>query len=123
MGRPWCGSAVLCVGLQESWVGSKSNILATFSGLPEAVQRVFMAARACGMPLVHIRAKYTHDASPWVPFFKSLNPEKPAYEVTMEPADWAQHLPGETIIAKPTYDAFVGTDLDGILKSASVEHV
>jgi len=120
---PHENSAVLVVDLQEAWVGPTSVTHEVFPELVPAVQRVFMTARTFGLPLIHIRAQYTCEGSPWVPFFKEMNPEKPAYEVTVEGASFALEQPGEIVMTKPTYDAFAQTELHSLLQRSRVNHV
>jgi len=80
-------------------------------------------ARTFGLPLIHIRAQYTCEGSPWLPFFKELNPEKPAYEATVEGASFAQKEPGEIEMPKTNYDAFANTELHSLLQRSRVNHV
>mmetsp|Transcript_24383 Transcript_24383/g.59164 ORF Transcript_24383/g.59164 Transcript_24383/m.59164 type:complete len:201 (+) Transcript_24383:45-647(+) len=116
-------TAVLCVDLQEAWVGDSSPLHQVFPNFRPAVTRLFAWARGASVPLVHIRARYTLEDSPWVPNFTELNPEKPSTSVTPDAASFAKELEGEPIVFKPTFDGFLNTDLDEVLRKNEVEHV
>ncbi|MBB6253572.1 cysteine hydrolase family protein [Nitrospirillum iridis] len=79
---------------------------------PEAeanVARLLAAWRARGWPLIHVR----HDS---VEPNSSYRPGQPGNAFK----DEAMPLPGETIVAKRTNSAFIGTGLDDLLRGRGV---
>jgi nicotinamidase-related amidase len=77
---------------------------------PDAEQNIaalLRAWRAAGRPIYHIRHDSVEPASHYRPG-QSGNEFKPE----------AQPLPGETIVAKQTNSAFIGTDLESRLRAA-----
>jgi nicotinamidase-related amidase len=80
---------------------------------PEAeanIARLLAAWRASGRPIYHIRHDSTEAQS-------AYRPGQPGNDFKPE----AQPLPGETVIAKRTNSAFIGTDLERRLRAAGHE--
>jgi len=76
---------------------------------PEAlsnIARLLAAWRASGRPVYHIRHDSTFSDSPF-------RPGQPGNDFKPETAPW----PGETIVAKRTNSAFIGTDLEARLRA------
>jgi len=46
---------------------------------------------------VHVRAVYTPQTSPWMPYFESLNPDKGGASTDNIPEEFARELPGEKV--------------------------
>jgi len=99
-------AALLVIDVQKaidhpSW-GERNN--------PDAERNIaalLRAWRAHGMPIYHIRHDSTEPAS-------TYRPGQPGNEFKPE----AQPLPGETVVAKRTNSAFIGTGLESRLRSA-----
>ncbi|MBI2679633.1 MAG: cysteine hydrolase [Candidatus Solibacter usitatus] len=106
MHRLPAGAALLIIDLQKaidhpSW-GRRNN--------PEGernIARLLAHWRASGMPLYHIRHDSTEPDS-------TYRPGQPGHDFK----DEARPLPGETIIAKKTPNAFIGTGLEEKLRAA-----
>jgi nicotinamidase-related amidase len=105
--NPWPpGAALLVIDVQKaidhpSW-GERNN--------PEAERNIaalLHAWRAAGRPIYHIRHDSTFAASHYRPG-QLLHEFKPE----------AAPAPGETVIAKRTNSAFIGTDLESRLRSS-----
>jgi len=104
--------ALLVIDLQRaiddpSWAkdGPRNN--------PEAeanIARLLASWRKAGRPIFHIRHDSTQPQSPY-------RPGQPGNEFKPE----ALPLPGETIIAKRTNSAFIGTELESRLRSAGIK--
>jgi nicotinamidase-related amidase len=100
--------ALLVIDLQKaidhpSW-GERNN--------PQAEKNVFRLLenfRARRWPIFHVRHDSTEPES-------TYRPGQPLHEFKPETAP----LPGETVIAKHTNSAFIGTSLEAILRDASV---
>lgn len=99
-------AALLVIDLQKaidhpSW-GRRNN-----PGAEQNVAALLAAWRAQGMPIYHIRHDSTEPASLY-------RPGQPGNEFKPD----AQPLPGETVIAKQTNSAFIGTTLESRLRAA-----
>lgn len=100
-------AALIVIDVQKaidhpSW-GERNN--------PEAehnIAALLAAWRASGRPIYHVRHDSVEPAS-------NYRPGQPGHDFKPE----AQPLPGETIIAKRTNSAFIGTDLESRLRGAS----
>jgi nicotinamidase-related amidase len=82
---------------------------------PDAVARIadlLRAFRAAGLPIFHVRHEGTHPGS-------SVLPGSTGYRVR----DEACELPGEPVVVKRVNSAFIGTDLEGRLRSAGIRTV
>jgi nicotinamidase-related amidase len=100
--------ALLLIDLQKavdhpSW-GERNNPQAE-----DNVARLLAAFRARGLPVFHIR----HDS---VEPGSTYRPGQPLHDFKAEAAP----LPGETVIAKRTNSAFIGTELEQRLRDASI---
>ncbi len=110
--RPGPAIALLVIDLQKAiddprWAkdGPRNN--------PEAeanVARLLVDWRKAGRPIIHIRHDSTEPQS-------SYRPGQPGNEFKPE----ALPLPGETIIAKRTNSAFIGTELESRLRRAGIK--
>jgi len=105
--NPWpLHAALLVIDVQKAidhpgW-GERNN--------PEAERNIaalLHAWRASGRPIYHIRHDSTEPASHY-------RPGQPLHDFKPEAAP----APGETVIAKRTNSAFIGTDLEARLRSA-----
>lgn len=72
------------------------------------IAALLAAWRATGRPIYHVRHDSTEPASHY-------RPGQPAHEFKPE----AQPRPGETIVAKKTNSAFIGTELESRLRAAN----
>jgi nicotinamidase-related amidase len=76
------------------------------------VSKLLGAWRAQSRPVFHIRHDSTFAGSPY-------RPGQPAHAFKQE----AQPLPAETVIAKRTNSAFIGTNLEQVLRDARIDTV
>lgn len=107
-------AALLLIDLQRaiddaSWAaaGPRNN-----PGAEANAARLLEAWRRAGRPLFHIR----HDS---VESRSTYRPGQPGHDFKPETAP----LPGETVIAKRTGNAFVGTELEARLRAAGTERL
>jgi nicotinamidase-related amidase len=113
------GVALLLVDYQPAYYAGATR--AAFPDLPAKVGRLLASARSRLRPaqIVHVRANYTHA---FAQNFLRLNPDKPLpSDVDAEP--WASGAVGERVVAKGSFDAFHGTDLDAHLRALGCERV
>ena len=105
--NPWPpGAALLVIDVQKaidhpSW-GERNN-----PGAEDNIAALLGSWRADGRPIYHIRHDSTFPASHY-------RPGQPLHEFKPEAAP----APGETVIAKRTNSAFIGTDLEARLRAA-----
>ncbi len=90
---------------QPGWGGPRNNPQAEAN-----IVRLLTGWRATGRPIYHVRHDSTFADSPY-------RPGQPGNEFKPEVAP----LPGETVIAKRTNSAFIGTDLEARLRAARHE--
>lgn len=116
-------SVLLIVDYQKKYY-SGNIVSRAFPEVPDNVSKILKFWRECNNPIIHIRAHYTDRTSRFIPFFRELHPERSDYVYTSAaPEPFAQEIMGEQIVLKPTWDAFVGTNLDEILQSMNVKNV
>lgn len=97
----------------------RKDVTAAAAILP-VVQSLVERARAAGVPVVWLRADYSHDRIP-----DSMAAKLVARGITAEcckPGTWGfewfgglQPAPGEAIVTKHSYSGFVGTDMQQVL--------
>ena len=119
--------ALVLIDLQPEWY-SRSHVSKLFPELGDNVKRLLGAVRKMDCAhVVHVRAKYAHDSSPWskwMKHFKALNPEKTVeIDGTSCCEPFAKEVGGEKVFIKPTFDAFQGTALHEYLKERGIQKV
>ena len=95
-----------------------------FKDFPRNVSALLETARTKGHPVVHVRSSFKPDRSNWMLFYKPQGRgDVPAIAGTEGASieDFAAPLPGEHVVVKQTFDAFVGTDLEEYLCSRGVK--
>lgn len=88
----------------EHWGGRRNN--------PEAeanIARLLAGFRVANQPVIHVRHASTSPDSP-------LRPERPGHRVKPE----AEEKAGEAVVLKTVNSAFIGTDLEALLRSAEI---
>ena len=136
--------ALLVVDIQKGFFSKNPALQKEFPEFESNVTQLLALMRGGGRdagPLcklvVHIRAGYSSErGSAFIPTFKRLNPEKilVAPETPdAEAEDFAKEIdsahsaggggPTEIVLDKPTFDAFLNTDLDEQLQAAGIEEV
>ena len=115
--------ALILVDIQRDfWPPFKEH--ERFSGFPGNVSALLEVARSRGLPVVHVRSAFKPDRSDWMLFYKPQGRgDVPAIAGTEGASieGFASPLPGEHVIVKQTFDAFVGTDLEEYLGSRGVK--
>ena len=64
------------VDIQKPFYSSNSVIKSEFPNLAENVKQALDHARAKKMMVVHVRAVYNEQVSPWIQNFRAMNPNK-----------------------------------------------
>ena len=125
------GTALLVVDVQPCYWRDVPEVHDSFPQLPNNMTRLLSAARSRGANVVHIRASYAMALSPWLEQFSKLHPERDKIEIEpMEGEPWAAPIPGEPVIVKDNFNAFLsvtgsapGSDLASMLRCMEVNTV
>jgi len=116
---PWSRYALVLVDLQRDfWT---EEVAATAPELPDRVAALLAYARAEGLTVVHVRARFRRDGSDWIARYR-LRTSIPCIDGTpgVETLPFAAELAGEPVVAKQSFDGFLGTDLDEVLAERGV---
>jgi nicotinamidase-related amidase len=111
---PWGRFALVVVDLQRDfWT---EEVARTVPELPDRVAALVTFARAEGLTVVHLRARFRSDGSDWIARYRLRN-RIPCIDGTPGAATlpFANELPGEPVVTKQSFDGFLGTDLDEVL--------
>jgi nicotinamidase-related amidase len=111
---PWSQYALALVDLQRDfWTEAVAR---TVPELPDRAAALVTYARAEGLTVVHIRARFRPDGSDWIARYR-LGNRIPCIDGTpgVAPLPFAEELPGEPVVTKQSFDGFFGTDLDEVL--------
>ncbi len=124
-------TALLLIDMQWGFLDAESSLCV--AGAVQTVgtcARVLEAARACGMPVIHVRRRYSFDGGDvepvrletWLAGGRPLCPEGDRPDsVEVPPA--LDELPGEPVLWKPRFSAFFSTELDRMLRRRAIEAV
>ncbi|MBI2756787.1 MAG: cysteine hydrolase [Chloroflexi bacterium] len=128
-------TALLVIDMQNDYIhpegvaGRRGADLTTVREMVPRVQGLVGAARTAGVPVVYTRNWHSAvtDSEPWLERSRrSLLPgEARAGLAGTWGADWygVEPAPGETVINKFRYDAFLGTNLEFVLRAAGIRTV
>src|SRR4051812_25821826 len=100
---PWARHALVLVDLQRDFW--EEMAAATAPQLPERVADLLAWARADGLAVVHVRARFRPDGSDWMARYR-LRGRIPGVEGTSgaETLPFARELPGEPVVTKQSFD-------------------
>lgn len=113
--------ALVLVDIQEEFT-TIPEVHDAFPHLRVSVEGLLHTFRSQGFPIVHIRAEYNVESSPWIPWFYEISQR--TYRPTLPTSiSWAKELEDEKVIIKHTFDGFLGTDLESYLKEKGIERV
>lgn len=120
-------TALLMIDMQWGFIDEASSlcIAGARASIP-ACQAVLDAARAAGMPVVHVRREYAADGSDVEPVRRQLweeggRPLSAAWPESLEAPTALAPLAGEEILMKPRFSAFFDTGLHGWLQARNIE--
>jgi nicotinamidase-related amidase len=116
----WSRYALVLVDLQNDFWSPEAR--STAPDLPDRVAELLDYARAEGLMVVHLRARFQADGSDWMARYR-LRGRIPCVEGTpgVETLPFAVEMPGEPVVVKHSFDGFLGTDLDDILTSHRIK--
>ena len=101
--------------------------MAKWLTVEKRVEELLSFARSRNLMVIHVRADYSPEKSPWFPRWDEMN--RLSGKGTMgvvSPDDvcsFAKELEGEHIIAKPTFDGFLNTSLESLLKDNGITEI
>ena len=125
--------ALLIVDVQPEWYpitnAPLTPIQRAFPRFTQRIQALLNTHRRLGSRIIHIRSRYAadmhdnHDIThKWHSQFREFHPDK-TLMLSGDAHPCARALPGEDILYKPTFDAFLYTRLDSILAQFKVRTV
>jgi nicotinamidase-related amidase len=116
---PWSRYALVLVDLQNDFWSEA--VAATAPELPDRVAALLAYARAEGLAVVHVRARFRPDGRDWMARYRLRN-WIPCIDGTPGVATlpFAAELPGEPVVTKQSFDGFLGTDLDEVLAGRGI---
>jgi ureidoacrylate peracid hydrolase len=126
-------AALVVVDVQNDFCGpvSVTGVVRDNSAMVamcSALDGLIPAARAANVPVIYVRTVHDHLADS--PVWRSRRPEPYLYEDELcKPGTdgigfaCTPPLPGEAVVTKRRYDAFIGTDLDHLLRSMGREAI
>ena len=104
------GTALLVIDVQKGFDEiAASGLPRNNPGAESRIAELLAAFRAAGALVIHIRHASREPGS-------VFRPEHPGYVVQ----DLARELPGEPVLVKHVNSAFIGTDLDGLLRTRGI---
>lgn len=124
-------TALLMIDMQWGFIHPDSSLCihGAEASIP-ACADVLRIARVLGLPIYHIRRRYSYDGSDVEPVRKSiwLQGGRPlctegAHPHSVEPPLELAEMPGETVIFKPRFSAFFETGLHEILQREHIDTV
>ena len=121
MTSPWSRYALVLVDMQRDFWSAAAAM--TAPDLPDRVTRLEYA-RAEGLTVVHVRARFRPDGGDWMARYRLRN-WIPCIDGTpgVETLPFAAELPSEPVVTEQTFDGFLGTDLDEVLAGRGIRGV
>ena len=131
---------LLLVDVQPEWYHTGGDTHKAFPHFVARITQLLAYARTHGFRVVHIRSKYdmtkrcTHRNAPehvtaadtrftkWHKLFRRMHPKKPT-ALSGKPLPCARALAHESVVYKPTFDAFLGTRLHTLLQSTKTTKI
>jgi nicotinamidase-related amidase len=113
----WDEYALVLIDVQaDFW---PETLATAFPDFPAATGSLLAAARERGIDVVHVHALFQPDGTDWMARYR-LRGRIPCVAGTpgAETLPFAAPVPGERVVVKQTFDAFLGTDLDAALRAA-----
>lgn len=119
---PWSRYALLLVDLQQDFWSA--DVAATAPDLPDRTTALLAYARAEGLTVVHLRARFRPDGRDWMARYR-LRGRIPCIDGTPGAATlpFAEEVDGEPVVTKHTFDSFLGTDLHDLLIERGIRGV
>ena len=120
MSAGWDGYALLLIDVQGDFYSPALG--STRNGYADRVAGLLDLCRTTGLPVVHAHARFAADGSDWMARYL-LRDWTPCIEGTpgVGVCDFAEPRPAEPVVVKRSFDAFLQTDLDAILRGLGCE--
>src|SRR5262245_49273519 len=125
-------AALLIVDVQNDFCSSegasarRGQDVSAAQGMVLRLQRLLEEARAVSLPIIFIKTEHSEwtDTPPWI-YRKSQQKQLNTCRQGTWGADFygVAPLPGERVVIKHRYSAFINTDLNTVLKARDVESV
>ncbi|MCJ7489824.1 MAG: cysteine hydrolase [Thermoplasmata archaeon] len=116
-------SALLVIDMQRYFLDEKSHaFLPDASHAAENIKRLIASYRSRGLPVIYTRHALLDDEPPGIMgtwWSDNLRASDPLSEIAGDLGP----LPGEHVIRKTRYSAFLGTDLEQMLRSKGIERL
>ena len=119
-------TCLLVVDVQPEFWSDCVHVSKDFPEFPAKCARALSACRAAGALVVHVRADYSEERSPWLAQFALLNPGKQVANCEAGEVKWeafATPMAGEPLVRKASWNASTDTALVAFLRAARVEAV
>lgn len=119
-------TALLMIDMQLGFIDPASSLcIAGAEGSILACREALDAARSAAVPVFHVRREYAADGNDVEPVRRKVweeggKPLSSAWPESLEPPVELRPMEGETILMKPRFSAFFGTDLHERLASRDV---
>jgi ureidoacrylate peracid hydrolase len=113
----WNDYALILVDVQNDFWSEE--VAATAPWLPDRIESLLSTCRDLGIEVVHVHARFQADMSDWIAQYR-LRGRIPCVVGThgAEPLAVAVPRAGEQVVVKQSFDAFLRTDLDELLRTA-----
>ncbi|MFP4362997.1 MAG: cysteine hydrolase family protein [Spirochaetia bacterium] len=118
--RDWKHHCLLVIDIQTDFVDD----IPEKKQFRQNIENLLSLAREAGIEIMHLRSEFLPDKSDWMPFagLRNFSPCVINTEGGSVP-HWAQAAGTEEIIIKKTFDGFIHTKLEEMLKRKDVSHV
>jgi ureidoacrylate peracid hydrolase len=118
----WSKYALVVVDCQRDFWDD--DVAVTSPDMPQRLTDLLTFSRRSGLRVIHVRARFQPDGSNWMARYR-LRGSIPCIDGTSgaDVVPWAAEVPGETVITKHSFDAFLGTNLAAELRASGVEFV
>ena len=117
--------ALICIDIQRDfWQPFKGQPHLT--SFPANVSSLLASARASRLTIIHTQAYFKPDRSDWMLFYRPQGRGGVPCVAGTDGAEFesfAAPLPGECVIRKQTFDGFVNTDLEQVLRERGIKAV
>ncbi|HYJ67626.1 MAG TPA: isochorismatase family cysteine hydrolase [Nocardioidaceae bacterium] len=118
----WTDYALILVDVQNDFWSEE--IASESPRFPSRIEALLGTCRELGIEVFHVHGGFQEDMSDWIARYR-LRGQIPCVVGTegAEPLPVAVPRPGERVVVKQSFDAFLGTGLDELLRSAGKRFV
>jgi nicotinamidase-related amidase len=118
----WNDYALILVDVQRDFWSEE--VASSAPGFLERIETLLSTCRDLGIEIVHVHAGFQPDMSDWITRYR-LRGRIPCVVGTegAQPLPVARPRAGEPLVVKQSFDAFLGTDLDDLLRGSGKRFV